>query len=244
MAKHNTKAGAAQFRQDMAAVAKAEEAAQEQVTEEQEQGVVEDEVVEEVIPVQEGVFEKDIIVAPIAVTPPPAPVVEKVVVAEAAKPVAANVGAVERLATILKNVPAANQVEIKRIQTYLERMAPNRPIDAKTICAEQVALYRSIQNIINRQEEYFTQLFSALLYLFNVEGKTGALSDRYRMRGMDNIALHVGDRKAFANITQMLHILADAKSRDLAMGQINMEKALENGLTADGKKRVLSYFGV
>jgi hypothetical protein len=62
------------------------------------------------------------------------------------------------------------------------------------------------------------------------------------MRFMDNVALHTGDRKAFATLTQTLSILADPKSRALAMSQVNMERALENGLTADGRNRVLNYF--
>lgn len=175
--------------------------------------------------------------APAPVAPP------KVFVAEAAKPVVANASSAEQLANILKSVPAANQIDINRIQTYLDRMAPKRPIDSKAGSVEQVALYRAVQNIINRQEEFFTPLFSAVLFLFKTYGRDGALSDRYRMRFMDNIALPVGDRKAFANITQMLHILADPKSRNLAMKQVSMERALENGLTAEGRDRVLNYFG-
>ena len=272
MGKQNTKAGATQLRQDQAAAAAAEAAtiagteeqqlqenaaplqdaagatdnssteeqlgsegeanSQEQASAEGEAGA--DQAAPEV---------KDIVIEPIAPTPPAAVVVEKAVVVEAAVPVSANASTNEQLAVILKDVPAAHQIDINRIQAYLERMAPKRPIDSKVGVAEQVAMYRAIQNIINRQEEFFTQLFTALLFIFKAEGKSGAMSDRYRMRFMDNITLHQGDRKAFANLTQMLHILADVKSRELALGQVNLEKALENGLTAEGRKRVLDYFG-
>jgi glucose/arabinose dehydrogenase len=183
-----------------------------------------------------------VVIAPTPVTPAPKAVAKPIVV-NASMPVAANAGAVEALSGILKTVPDANQIDINRIQIYLERMAPKRAADPRVGTQEQVALYRAIQNIINRQDEYFTQLFSALLFLFKTEGKAGALSDRFRMRFMDNIPLPAGDRKAFANITQMLHILADPKSRSLAMKQVNMERALENGLTAEGRDRVLNYFG-
>ena len=172
-----------------------------------------------------------------------APVVEKVIVVEASKPVTTTAETDDRLATILKTVPEAEQVDLNRIRVYLERMAPRRPIDQKQGVIEQVALYRSIQNIINRQEKYFSQVFSALLFLFKSEAK-GALGDRLRMRFMDNISLHAGDRKAFATITQMLAILADPKSRDVAITQVNMERALENGLSAQGRSRVLNYFNV
>lgn len=188
----------------------------------------------------------DLVVKPVAIVAPVAPVAPKAAVANptvinATKPVVANASVTEQLAAILKDVPAAYQIDLGRVQTYIERMAPKRPVDSKVGVGEQVALYRAIQNIVNRQEQYFTQLFSGLLFLFKAEGKDGALSDRYRMRFMDNITLHVGDRKAFANITQLLHIVADPKSRKLALTQVNLERALENGLTAEGRKRVLDY---
>jgi hypothetical protein len=187
----------------------------------------------------------DLVMTPIAVIPAEPVVVEesKVIVVEASTPVAADVALTDKLASILKDVPAAHQPDIARVLTYLERMSPKRPVDTKAGVQEQVALYRSIQNIINRQEQYFTQLFSALLYIFKSEA-AGALGDRYRMRFMDNVTLNVGDRKAFAAISQMLAILADPLSRDLALKQVNLERALANGLTAEGRMRVLHYFGV
>jgi hypothetical protein len=185
----------------------------------------------------------DIVIQPTVVTPAPAaaPVVAKAIVVEKSQPAPANATLTEKLGEILKDVPPAHQTDINRVVLYLERMTPKRPIDAKTGIAEQVALYRSIQNIINRQEDYFTQLFSALLFIFKSEAK-GALSDRYRLRFMDNVTLATGDRKAFANITHALALLADAQSRPLAMRQLNLGKALENGLTAAGQQRVLHYF--
>lgn len=187
--------------------------------------------------------EQPLTVTPVAVVPAaPAPA-PAIVVVEASQPVAADAALQDGLANILKDVPAAHQIDINRILMYIERMAPKRPIDTKSGVTEQVALYRSLQNIINRQETYFTQLFSAVLYLFKTEAK-GALGDKYRMRFMDNITLHAGDRKAFQHLTQVLAILADPKSRDLGLRQVDMSKALENGLTAQGQQRVLHYFGV
>ena len=258
MGKHNTKASSTQLQQDMEAAAQAEALAQEtqetqapaqtatgatEGEQQQQEPAPEAAIQESSEQTQPEPEAKDLIVEPIAQPAPAVAVVDKPVVVEATQPVAANATTNEQLDVILKNVPPANQFDIARIRTYLQVMAPRRPVDAKVGVSEQVALYRAIQNIINRQEEYFTQLFTALLFIFKAEGKTGAMSDRYRMRFMDNITLHQGDRKAFANLTQMLHILADPKSRSLAMGQVNLEKALENGLTAEGRKRVLDYFG-
>lgn len=191
--------------------------------------------------------EKDIVIQPKAVEAPVSvskSVEHKAVVVEEARAVVAeNAATTDQLEKILKNVPAAHQIEINRILMYIGRMGPDRLIDLKAALIEQVALYRAIQNIINRQDAYFTQLFTAVLFLFKEEYK-GALGDRYRMRYMDNVALSEGDRKAFANITQMLLILADPKSREIALKQVNMERALENGLTEEGRMRVLNYFNM
>lgn len=263
MGKNNPKAGATQLSQDIAAQQAAEEQQKQAAAETTSSASSQENAGAQDAPAQPAATqeqppqepqqqeaapapapaEQDLIIQPVAPTPPAPAEQPKVVVAEASKPVAANASLTEQLAAILKDVPAAYQTDISRILAYLERMAPNRPVDVKVGVTEQVALYKSIQNIINRQDEYFTQLFSAVLFIFKNEAK-GAMSDRYRMRFMDNITLGAGDRKAFANITQMLAILADPKSRDLAMKQINMERALENGLTAEGRTRVLNYFNI
>ena len=70
-------------------------------------------------PAPEVTEEKDIVIEPIAPVPPAAPVVEKAVVVEAAVPVSANASTNEQLVVILKDVPAANQIDINRIQAYL-----------------------------------------------------------------------------------------------------------------------------
>jgi hypothetical protein len=184
----------------------------------------------------------DQLVAPVAQVAE-AVVVDAPIVVEKAVPISESAATTDALEIILKSVPGSQQTDINRILMYIGRMKPGRPIDTKMGVNEQVALYRSIQNIINRQEEYFTQLFTALLYLFQAEGN-GALGDRYRMRFMDSVTLHAGDRKGFQYLTQMLHMLADPQSREIMMTQINMELALQNGLTPDGRTRVLNYFNV
>lgn len=169
--------------------------------------------------------------------------VDDVVVIEAQPAPPKNGTLQETLDRILRDVPEAHRIDVTRVLIYIERMAPKRPVDVKTGTTEQAALYRSIQNIINRQEAYFRPLFTALLAIFKSESQ-GALGDRYRNRFMDNIVLGVGDRKAFTSLTHVLFLTADPKSREVALRQLNLEAALQNGLTEQGRQRVLEYFGV
>lgn len=195
------------------------------------------------------VVEKPVVVAEPEPTPAPkvetvaAPADSTVVVVDAVTPVAKNAELKNKLASIMRTVPETHHGDITRVLAYLEAMAPKRPINPKDGAKEQVALYRSIQNIINRQEEHFTPLFSALLHIFKSEFN-GALGDRYRLRFLESIELGAGDRKAFQKITHLLHITADPVGRERALKTIDIARAVENGLTAQGQSRVLNFYNV
>jgi hypothetical protein len=147
-----------------------------------------------------------------------------------------------KLDKILAKVPAAFSADITRVRLYCQAMAPGLMINDRAGAVEQAALYRSIQNIINRQAEHFQPLFTALLAIFNAERK-GALGDRYRNRFMDSVALNKADREAFQNLTHLLSVTYDPASREITLKQVRLEKALASGLTAEGQRRVLAYFG-
>ncbi len=144
------------------------------------------------------------------------------------------------LQRILEKVPGANQSEIIRIRQYCVAMAPGRAISEEAGAQQQVALYRSLQIIINRQTAYFTPLFTAVLKIFQSESN-GALADTHRNRFESHVVLSREDRKAFRNITHLLSVVADPKGRALALRTINLEAALANGLTEEGRNRVINH---
>lgn len=191
----------------------------------------------------------DLIVAPIVNTPAAADAPAEKTEAKVATVVelpsfqSSNQALADRVANILKDVPAAYTIDIGRVFSYLETMAPKRQVDVNTGCNEQVALYKSIQNIVNRNELYFKPLFTALLVIFK-ENAQLSLNDRYRLRFMESVRMNSGDRQAFINLTHVLSLLADPQSRELSKTQLNFDKALGDGLTPDGRNRVLNYFEV
>lgn len=191
-------------------------------------------------------------------TETPAPVVEVVKPAPVVKTVAAPTsGAVvqntviesgdtdleSELARTLKDVPAAHQIEINRIKQYVLEMDPLRPIDGVKGAAAQAAFYRMVQGIINRQEKYFTQLFTALLKIIKANAK-GVFHEYNRHRFMEEVALSASDRQALLNLTTLLCLVADPKGRAVAIRTIDVTKSLENGLTAQGVQRVMDYLNV
>lgn len=171
----------------------------------------------------------------------PAPVVPKAVVVET--PVVVESDMESDLGRILKDVPAAYQVDIQRMKTYVVDMDPKKPIDPKKGAANQAALYRSIQGVINRQEQYFTPLFTAMLRLIKGNLKS-VFHELNRHRFMEEVALSASDRQAMLNLVTLLCLIADPKGRALAVKTIDINKALESGLTAQGVQRVMDYLNV
>lgn len=171
----------------------------------------------------------------------PAPVVPKAVVVET--PVVVESDMESDLGRILKDVPVAYQVDIQRMKTYVVDMDPKKPIDPKKGAANQAALYRSIQGVINRQEQYFTPLFTAMLRLIKGNLKS-VFHELNRHRFMEEVALSASDRQALLNLVTLLCLIADPKGRALAVKTIDINKALESGLTAQGVQRVMDYLNV
>lgn len=171
----------------------------------------------------------------------PAPIVPKAVVVET--PVVVESDMEQDLARILKDVPPAYQVDIQRIKSYVIEMEPKKPIDPKKGAAAQAALYRSIQGIINRQEQHFTPLFTAALRLIKGNLK-GVFHELNRHRFMEEVALSASDRQAMLNLVTLLCLIADPKGRAMIVKTIDINKALESGLTAQGVQRVMDYLNV
>lgn len=149
----------------------------------------------------------------------------------------------EKLQKILQGLSPAEYNDITRVKLYCETMNGRFTVDERVGMAEQISLYRCIQNIINRNPVHFEKLFTALLAIFEEEAN-GALSDRLRNRFMQNIALGKADRTAFTSLTHLLYITAKPSTRAFALRQIDITRALANGLSAEGASRVMAYYGV
>lgn len=144
---------------------------------------------------------------------------------------------------VLKNVPAAHQIGIQRLLEYCVKMNPSKPIEIQEGVKAQVALFRIIQNTINREDTYFRQLFAAILALFAYE-KTGVFKEENVFRFMDSITLNDVERKAFTRLINLVKLLGPKESRAVALKQVNFTSSLQYGLTDEGRQRVLGFFNV
>lgn len=180
---------------------------------------------------------------PIATATKAAAPAPKAAVKEVVQAVTTDTDLATALSRILKDVPPAYQTELNRIKAYIADMAPLKPIDPKKGAENQAALYRSVQGIINRQEKYFTPLFNALLKIVKSESE-GVFHELNRHRFMEEVTLSASDRQALLNLTTLLCLVADPKSRVQVLKTIDINKALENGLTPQGRQRVMDFLNV
>lgn len=187
-----------------------------------------------------------------AVKPPaapavkPAPVVTTKSTAAAPAPVAekkdyADVTGIPEVDRPLKNVPPAHQVGIQRLKEYAEKMHPRRPMEAAEGARLQVALFKVLQNTINKEEQYFRQLWIAILAYFTHE-PTGVFKEQNVFRFMDNVALSEPERKAFVRILNLIKVAGPKEGRAVAMKQVDLVQSLRYGLTDEGRQRVTDFF--
>lgn len=151
-----------------------------------------------------------------------------------------GIAAVDRL---LKDVPAARLAPIHRLVEYAAAMAPKKPISAEDGARQQAALFKTLQNVINREDEYFRPLFAAILAFADAH-KAGAFHETHVFRFMEFVVLPENERKAFQRLLNLAKVGAAKEGRAQAMKQVNFTDSLRYGLTDDGRQRVLDFFNV
>lgn len=168
---------------------------------------------------------------------PSAPIMAKTAAAAPAGP-----SLQEEMERILDGVPGTDRFAIISIADYCVKADLKRSNDAKTLAKLNVQLWNNISNLINKQDEHFEKLFTCLLRFFSLEGKN-ALSEIAINRGVEYMALTAPELQGYYNITTLLRLTADPKSRkQVLQSAIDLPKALKNGLSQEGAARVVTYF--
>jgi hypothetical protein len=193
---------------------------------------------------------------PAATTPTPAPAPVSVtssvsvlpsvidipgIAVKAGKVTAATLSGIPEVDAIIENVPAANKAIFARLADYARLMAPKRPVSVTDGARQQVSMFRTIQNLINNEENNFSELFTALLKFIH-HHRDGVFHDTHVFRFYENMVLNSDELKAFTNIMHVLRAMADPSTRALASKSINFQRALQFGLTDRGRSKITDYF--
>ncbi len=140
-----------------------------------------------------------------------------------------------------KNV--AGKVVHARLLEYIHAMNVKKPISDRDGARWQGVLYRQIINTINRPDNFFDENFTSVLNLFREHAK-GVFGPTAVTRFMDEVELTPEDRQAFQCLVHLIAMVADPRSRQQALKQIDLNMALSSGVTEQGRQRVADYLGV
>jgi hypothetical protein len=146
------------------------------------------------------------------------------------------------VAKALRPVPEAFRLPIVALKDYFKEMAPGKPVDPGRGGVLSTQLLRTITNVINRNEEHFQPLFTALLRLFEAHAD-GALGEAYVFRFVPHMQASDDERRAFTQLVNLIKVLGPAQGRKEAMKQVDIPRSLRYSLTDAGRDRVMNYFG-
>lgn len=143
----------------------------------------------------------------------------------------------------LPKVTPVGQIMLHRFDEYVKEMAPGRTLSEAVGARHQVNLYRTLVGVINTLDEDFQAVFGAIVRCF-VLGDQGVFHETHVYRFMGSVALPEQDRRAFLRILNLIKLLAEPRSRQLAVRQVNLQTSFPPPITERGKQRVLGYFNL
>jgi hypothetical protein len=176
---------------------------------------------------------------PIDTTVAPAPVSQ---VGELADPILDELG-IEKARALLADVPPAHYAVLAVLNRYVADTTGGHAVSEDQIARNQDGVFRVMQNLINREEQYFTPLFTVLMLWFEKHGQT-ALHPHLAHRAEHLMRLNPDDLRSYNNLIDLFRRMGPVKGRALEKKQISFERALQYGLTDAGRSRVSNFFDV
>ena len=146
------------------------------------------------------------------------------------------------LAAMRKDGSASQKGLIYALDTYVERMAPGKPMDAETGAKHQHALWKAVQNVIESSPDgEFKRLWSILL-AYAEEHKNGVFGDRYLFRFADQWHQSESELTAFQRAMNLVRLTSNPRARAKGLKQVDLQRSLEETFTEQGRARVLGFY--
>jgi hypothetical protein len=142
----------------------------------------------------------------------------------------------------LRDVTIAGQMILNTITEYSQVMKPGRLITQAEGMRQQVSLCNAIFATINTLDADFKPVLTTILDILHRQ-RDAAFRETHLFRYWDNVPLSKNQRRGFEKIITLLKTLADPKTRQTALRQVDFERLLQYGLTEKGRTRFAAYFG-
>jgi hypothetical protein len=183
---------------------------------------------------------------PAAAEPAPAPAPAPVVETPAVKVEAPQAAAPDLNSDLVLPLSASahSQMLIKELKSYIAAVAVGKAHNQDAGGQQQTLLYHALLQIINSKAEEFKDVFSLTLKLIAANMGTNGV---FNFMNMHRFTTHVTLSSAQAShLRQLLNLLvtvADPTTRQAALRQVDVEKALRvNSIKEEARQRVLAFF--
>lgn len=175
----------------------------------------------------------------------PAPVAEAkpVTAATIEKMVAVEESAIEGLDSALKKATGSTRILFSVLRDYIVAMAPNRPVGVQEGCAQQVQLYRTLNNFLNSVDgNDFQEAFGIVLGVAHLE-RDRSFAETHLFRFFDNVSLSANEISAFQRLLNLIKLTADHRSRAIGLKQLNFGATVA-GLSEVAQNKLASFYSI
>lgn len=156
--------------------------------------------------------------------------------------------------SVLKPVPVKvdvklQQAEIKfqlivdRLTAFSIAMAPNAAINETDGKAQQLALWKVIEQVLKLEGAEFIKGFAMLLD-FIAAHRTTHFSEKYAYRFFGPLALSAGDKRNFNRLLNLFIATADRATRRMGLEQVGLQASLAGIRDSGIQQRVTEFYQI
>lgn len=135
------------------------------------------------------------------------------------------------------------QLIIDRLTAFGKAMAPNAAISETDGKAQQLALWKVINQVLNLEGAEFIRGF-ALLLDFIAEYRTAHFSEKYAYRWFGPMAMSAGDKRNFNRLLNLFIATADRATRRLGLEQVGLEASIAGIRDTGIQQRIAEFYQI
>lgn len=131
---------------------------------------------------------------------------------------------------------------VSQLEQYVAAMKPGIPVDQHMGGRNQIALWRSIQGVIERSGEEFQQAYTLLLAYFEAY-KDDVFHEHYVFRFADSVTLSAEELATFQKMINLLKLTCSPVGREQSLRQVDLGRTMANNISEQGRQKILSFYG-
>lgn len=131
-----------------------------------------------------------------------------------------------------------------RLATYVDTMAPGKPINSQDGAFQQRQLWQGVINfLLNQSAPIFLAGWDIFLKVVD-ENRQGCFSPAYIHRFREETNLGVIDRRNYERLIHLAYVTSSAGARKLSLKQIDMRHVLASLPKEDQRQKLVAFYEI